>query len=62
MDKGDLARQLEFEYHATCAATPGYNETLIEFLKGRKFNDPDDLWWYFPNEAEEAGLPVPDWL
>ena len=48
----DLIRNLEFEYHAICAANPDWDCPLFDFLMGRKI-DYDDIAEYVGEHLED---------
>lgn len=61
MNTRELLNQLGWEYYGIQANNPSWNKTLVEFLQERGVSD-DDIWESYPEEAEEAELPVPEWL
>jgi len=56
----DVMQQLEFEWHATKAGTPGWQVSLWDFLRSRGCS-PDDIWEYSPQIGYDAGQPEPEW-
>ena len=61
MDKQDLIRNLESEYHGIAAANPEYSESLFDFLVSRGI-DVEDIWDYSPSIGASGGGSPPDWL